>query len=1278
MPIQVLFYNFTKNKYRTRIRGRKFYNHTTNLMIKKFFKKSFLPILVALTSFSATSQDLTPEIIFPDPHNGAVLYGLSDNGDWGISCVAAGSEGFSDFAGAILYNLRTTPCESVDLAPNESFAAGFDVTDDGKTVVGSYQQQPAVCRLENGKWTWYKLPVPDRTFQVRNVFTDEMATYRLNAGEVYSVTPDGKYAVGMADCAEYINIEVGVMWDLETMEMITLPGLGLENSNFNRLTQISSDGRYVVGRRGGYFIYDRNTRTSRNARVGLDIYAQGMSTDAKYMSGVTTRGEVPYASYWNLETNELTVIEDDLYADAVAWTITNDGVPLIARPYLTPYADAYVFHDGFLFSFYDLLTQAYGINPDSYGIDNTGKPFKVSADGRTIVLLTATNNCYVLRLKEDITAALDRIDLFRTWNAMPANGTQMTALGDVTITFAYPVKLTGSKENAVSLLNAKGETIATPVDFSVEGSTLKIKFDPMTLNPDEKYTVRLAEGTIGIQGREKSANPEINIEYTGRENKAVKRVKIYPEAGSSLPTLSLNDNPVMITFDSNVKVNVPEGGNRPIAKVYIEGETDLYATTEMDVDLTSGNILVLFPASTVPLYRGSDYRIEVPAGAVTDMSGYGASEAFTITYKGSYVPQLGDEKYLFRSTCDDYTNFLFYEGDHGTPVSEYAEMGFTADNTPWSVVREDNFSEDMAFGSHSVYTDGRKADDWVATRQILIPADGKSYLAFDSQSYRKNKKDNLKVYVYENNSILNMLSSATVEDIRKNGELVYNELQDPGASEDKLAGEWRHNTVDLSKYAGKSIYICFVNDNQNQSMVMIDNIEVVRDVKAFLTLRNKTNVVSQRATSIYGMLSVSSELASFSDLEMTLRDASGKEISTISEKGLNLKAGDYYNFEFPKLLPLTRGEENPFTIEYKLDDDQLSYEGVVRNLMFEPVKRVVIEEFTGRDCQFCPGGIATMDHLESLYGDRVIPVALHCYNGSDPKGAYVMQYWQFLEIGAAPMARINRGPAASPILQTPSGYVNTTAGITEATEKLWKDYVTEELSEPAYMEVYLEDNGADKYNFKYTAKVTSALNLEDQNVRLFGVVLEDGLLDYQVNAYYATKEPILGEWGEGGTYGIPRTYYLFDNVARTTWGVSYNGSAGLVPSTIEAGKEYKVQLTVPISDIVQKPENCKFVVMLIDGNTGKVINATRSGIVSGVESVTSGNLGDVKAYTVNGGVLIESESHADVRVYNISGQEIARGSGEGTFSIDTKGYSGVVIVNITTENGHKVAKLLAR
>ena len=1243
-------------------------------------------MLIAITSFTAQSQDLKPEVFYPDPHNGALLYGLSDNGDWGVSSVAPGSDGFSDFAGAILFDLRTNPCESVNLAPKETFAAAFDVTDDGKTVVGAYQQQPAFCRNEDGKWVWHKLPVPDRTFRIRNVYTDEMMTYRLNAGEVYSVTPDGKYAVGMADCAEYINIEVGVMWDLETMEIITLPGLGLENSSFSRITQISSDGRYLIVRSGGYQLYDRQNRTSRRVRVGLDIYAQGMSTDAKYIAGVTYNSdEEPLAAYWNLETDEVTVLNDDQYLDAVAWTITNEGVPLIARPYLSPYAEAFVYHDGFLFSFEDLLTQAYGLNLESLGIDNTGKPFKVSKDGRTIVCITAIGQSYVIRLKEDITDALERIDLFKNWSATPANGSIMTALGDVTVNFTYPVSLLSDNNDIkASLIDSESNVIANG-EISVSGSSLTMKFPQQTLKEGEKYTVRVPSGLVGIKGRTKSSNPEINIEYTGRADVPVKPVSISPASESALPTLSLSDNPVTVKFDANVIINMQESGTRPVARVYIEGEKALYANCNMDVDLTSGNTLVIFPDNTVPLYKGSDYRIDIPAGAVTDVSGHGPSEAFSIKYTGSYVPQLGDEKYLFHSTCDDYSNFLFYEGDHGTPVTEYVEMGFTADATPWSVVRESNYTEDMAFGSHSVYTDGRQADDWVVTRQILIPEEGKSYLAFDSQSYRKNKRDYLKVYVYENNSILNMLNSSTVEDIRKNGDLVYNELQDPGASEDNLSGEWRHNTVDLSKYAGKNIYICFVNDNQNQSMVMIDNIEVIRDVKAFITLRNKTNVVKQEDISIYGMLSISSEMSGFSNLSMTLKDADGNAVSTLSERGLNLNEGDYYNFEFPERLPLTLGEENQFTIDYSLDNEQLTYEGLVRDLTFEPTKRVVIEEFTGRDCQFCPGGIITMEHLESLYGDQVIPVALHCYNGTDPKGAYVMNYATFLEMNAAPQGRINRGPIAAPLYQTPSGYVNTTAGIPNTSDKLWKDYVTSELGEPAFMEVEVVEGVHNQYNFNYIAKIRSAISMENQNIRVFGVLLEDNLTDYQVNAYFGTKDPLLGEWGEGGLYGMGRVYYTFDNVARTTWGVSFNGSSGLVPKSIEAGQTYEVRIQQPTSDIIKDPSNCKFVVMLIDGNTGRVINASRSDIEfkervpdpenpddTGIFTATDGN---IRVYPDGGNIRVTTDVTANVTVYNLAGTVIGRGSGNGSFSVNLKGYKGVALVTAVTEHGIKTFKV---
>lgn len=1171
-----------------------------------YFACLMLTVLLGAGQVKALDGNLTPEILIPDPQSGALLYGLSDNGDWGVSCVSPGYDGFSDFAGASIYDLRSNPVKSVDLKANETYAAGFDVTDDGRLVVGSVRQKPAVCRLQDdGTWQWTTLPTPDRKITIRNEFTGYVAEYTLNGGEVYNVTPDGRYAVGAATSIEYINIEVGCMWDLETMELMELPGLGLETSTFSRLTQISADGRYVVGRKGGYFIYDRQTRTSKSARVGLDIYAQGMSNNAKYMSGVTRRNDVPYASFWDIDANSLTVLEDDIYGDAVAWTITNDGVPLIARPYITPYADAYVYYDGFLYSFEELLTQVYGMDLAAYGLDITGKPFKVSSDGRTMVFITGIGESYVLRLKEHIGDAVSRIDLYKNWKALPENGTRMTSVSTVTFTFNHEVELVG-RERDIVLVDDKGAALARPktngVTFS--GTSMIIQFSDIPMEAGKKYTVRIPQGTIKFIGRKEMLNPELAVTYEGRENVPVKPVRFNPEPGSSLSSLSLADNPVSVVFDEMIALNFNEGAQRPVAKVYIDGEEDLVGFCNLDVDLYTGNTLVVFPDNTIPLYKGSNYSIVIPEGAVVDRSGTGANERFVISYSGSLVPQLGDDKYLFRSGCDDYTNFLFYEGDHGIPLSEYRNMGFTQDETPWHVVRDDDYSTDMAFASHSGYTTAMASDDWVATRQILIPEDAKPYLAFDSQSYRKAKKDYLKVIVYENPALINAFNSAIVDDIRANGKLVYNELQSPGANEGIMAGEWTHNVIDLSEYAGKSIYICFLNDNYNQSMVMIDNIEVVNNLSAFITLRNQTNVVDQDDIAIRGMVSISGETSSFSSIEMTLKDADGNEISEIRESGLNLREGDLYNFEFPQALPLRGGEVNKFTISYALGEDSFSYEGAISNLAFEPETHVVLEEFTGRGCVYCPGGIVTIEHLESLYGNKVIPVALHCYEGTDPKGRNVMDYASYLGMGAAPMARINRGPVASPLMQTPSGYTNTGTG----DEKLWKDLVIEALGNPALIEIDVQpvDHTASTLNYEVCFK--SALRLEDTHYRVFGVLLEDGLVDYQSNAYYSQSDPLLGEWGAGGMYGLNTVYYVFDNVARGTWGSSYSGTPGLLPSDWNVGSVYKVDISMPVPDIVENTEKCRLVVMLIDETTGRVVNASRSDIRTvGIDAVEVGD-----------------------------------------------------------------------
>ena len=1245
------------------------------------FFSFFVGFLMSSAVFA--QKELVPDIFFPDPVNGACLYGISDNGEWGVANQEAGESGFAEFSGAVLFDLRTIPAKKTNLTKGQAFGSSYDVSDDGLTVVGSVNRKPAVFKFEDGEWKSHVLPIPDREFKIRNVYTDEYATYKLNGGEVFNVTPDGKYGVGMVGCNEYIQIEVGCMWDLETYEMIPLPGLGLENSSFSRLVQISADGRYVLTRAGGYKLYDRETQTSKSARVGLDIYAQGLSPNGRYLSGVVSRGDFDYAAFYDVWEDNLTVIDGETNADAVAWTTTNDGVPLIARPHINPYAEGYVWHDGFMYSFEEILTQVYGLNLRNYNIDNTGKPFQVSADGRTIVMLVGPGNSYVIRLKEDIRDAIERVDLYKGWSASPANGSKMTSVGTVTVTFKHPVVADEMAASKITLKDAAGQVVASPIangGVTVRNNTLTIQFRTRTLTPDETYTVSIPEGSLHILGRDKSVNPDIDIKYVGRENIPVKPTDITPKDGAAIATLDLNENPLVVTFDNQIKVNVPLDGERPVAKIYIDEEPVPVATCNMDVDLYTGNKLVVFPASTIPLYKGSEYKVVIPQGAVVDLSGNGGSEEITINYTGTYVPQLGDEKYLFHSTCDDYSNWLFYEGDHGTPTAEYADMFFTADETPWAVVRESEESTDMCFGSHSCYIDGRASDDWVTTRQILIPEGTQTYLSFDSQSYRRLKEDYLKVIVYEYAGILNSLNKTIVDDIKKNGEVIYFERESPGTSEAYLSGEWKPNVIDLTPYAGKSIYICFVNQNQNQSLVMIDNVEVTKEVKAFVTLRNASSVVNQNDVNIWGMVSIGSEMAEYNNLSMTLKDKDGNSISTISETGLGLKYGDAYNFKFPENLTLEVGVENPFTIEYKLDDDELEYKGIIRNLTFKPTKRVVVEEFTGRDCQFCPGGIVTMEHLESLFGGQVIPVALHCYNGSDPKGANVMGYWEFTGMTGAPQARVNRGPVAGPIYMTSNGYVNTGADIPNnvTNEKLWKDYVQEELNEPALMEITVSPNESKGNNLSFTAMVKSAISLENQNLRIFGVLLEDELPDYQVNAYYATNDPILGEWGQGGIYAQATVYpFTFNNVARSAWGQSYNGTPGLLPNTISSSQEYSVDLSVPVPNNVVNVDNCKLVVMIIDENTGKVVNAARSKSISGLQEVT-GDASDLDVTVLNGEVNISSTQEVSVDVYSASGLLLAKGRGNGSFSVSLNGYQGMAIVRVNAASSSLTKKFMVK
>ena len=264
---------------------------------------------------------------------------------------------------------------------------------------------------------------------------------------------------------------------------------------------------------------------------------------------------------------------------------------------------------------------------------------------------------------------------------------------------------------------------------------------------------------------------------------------------------------------------------------------------------------------------------------------------------------------------------MFHEGDHNQPIQKMIDWGFAnGDGYPWFAVRDQESSDNWALVSHSMYSPAGQSDDWMCTTQLFLP-DEKCVLTFDSQSYLKSKKDYLKIYLLATDDIFTSINETTAARFRKDGDVIYNELQSPGENEELLAGEWKHNVIDLAKYAGKNVYIAFVNENNDQSAVFVDNVTVVRDVKYAASFENPTRVINKDALNVKGAIAITSELDTYSSISLTLKDGQGNTLDQISETGLNLKNKDVYPFNFAKELPLAKGVENKFSVDLKLGDE---------------------------------------------------------------------------------------------------------------------------------------------------------------------------------------------------------------------------------------------------------------------------------------------------------------------------------------------------------------------
>lgn len=292
-------------------------------------------------------------------------------------------------------------------------------------------------------------------------------------------------------------------------------------------------------------------------------------------------------------------------------------------------------------------------------------------------------------------------------------------------------------------------------------------------------------------------------------------------------------------------------------------------------------------------------------------------------------------------------------------------------------------------------------------------------------------------------------------------------------------------------------------------------------------------------------------------------------------------------------------------------------------------KNVVVEEFTGNWCGWCPAGIVTMEALREKYNyNGVITVAVHVPSqGTEP-----MQSDSYLDVaryygsGGVPDATINRTQN-----QSPQSFEETEAAILE------------HAAVPAIGKIELDAkyNSAEpgKLNITATTTFTFGYGDADKNFALSFGVIENGVGPYTQTNYFAG-----GGSGEcGGWEKKPQSVNIrYNDVARQLDG--FRGIAGAIPATVQEMVPNTFNYTLTLGSNIADGHNCILVGYLLN-KYGNIENAValplNEFIEAGVNNVTVSdasapveyfNLQGVRVANPENGIFIRRQGAATTKV----------------------------------------------
>lgn len=250
-----------------------------------------------------------------------------------------------------------------------------------------------------------------------------------------------------------------------------------------------------------------------------------------------------------------------------------------------------------------------------------------------------------------------------------------------------------------------------------------------------------------------------------------------------------------------------------------------------------------------------------------------------------------------------------------------------------------------------------------------------------------------------------------------------------------------------------------------------------------------------------------------------------------------------------------------------------------------PQHTVLIEEFTGHECVYCPTGAFYLHQIEESFGDSVVVLAIHASGLSEPGAAPwdldlrpldntgqiligEILYTDF-QVPAEPRAMFNRKKFDG---------TNYSYG----TPSTWQDKVVQELNEPKELSMQMI-NDYDAAARKLCIHVkTKFFAPNSQNLKIAVFIAEDSIVGYQLNNNASV----------GTTPEI--TDYVFMDVVRVGLLGAYGEvlTSGNVAQDSAVVRTYKKILPASWVD-----RHCKVVAYVYDVDTKVILQAVEAKVI---------------------------------------------------------------------------------